>query len=478
MWHINDSDEVKNHQCTRFLGTTDFSIIMKVLNTQQGWQNEFTAQCKDGSSFELVISASLIKDDTNQPIGIMASFIDATERKRLESQFRQAQKMEALGQLAGGIVHDFNNLLQVIGGYSSLEIMNTSKGSDRYNNLMQIKVATERGKGLTEQLRFFTRQDTGRARTLCLNDVVNETHNLLKRTFQPEIQIRLKLDPDLHNIKADPSQMSQLLMNLCVNARDAMIAIKDSIKPDLRRTTAENILTLETFNIDIDRNRAAHYLNGKPGRYNCIKVRDTGVGMRPEVIERLFEPFFTTKSDKTGIGLGLAVVYGIVHNHNGFFGVQSKLGEGSTFEIFLPVFEEKTKDTVTEQQKPSLIHGKGAVLVVDDESQMRELAVKTLKKCGYKTIVAEDGVEALSLYRSRIEEIDLVILDVIMPKMGGWECFQRLKEFDPEIKVLIMTGYTTDGSVEDFLKEGARDVIMKPFDLDAFTNSVNSALSV
>lgn len=478
MWRFDDSDEVINLQCTRFLGTTDFSIIMKVLNTEQGWQNEFTAQHKDGSSFELVISASLIKDDTNQPIGIMASFIDATERKRLESQFRQAQKMEALGQLAGGIVHDFNNLLQVIGGYSSLELMNTSKGSDRYNNLMQIKVATERGKGLTEQLRFFTRQDTGRARTLFLNDVVNETHNLLKRTFQPEIQIRLKLDPNLHNIKADPSQMSQLLMNLCVNARDAMIAVKDAIKPDLHRKTSENILTVETFNIDIDRQWSTHFLNGKPGRYICIKVSDTGVGMRPEVIERLFEPFFTTKSEKTGIGLGLAVVYGIVHTHNGFFDVQSKLGEGSTFEIFLPVLKETVRDIVSEQDKPSLIHGKGAVLVVDDESQMRELAVKTLKQCGYKAIVAEDGVEALSLYRSRKEEIDLVILDVIMPKMGGWECFQRLKEFDPEIKVLIMTGYTTDGSIEEFLKEGARDVIIKPFDLDAFTNSVNSALSV
>ncbi|HUT64124.1 MAG TPA: PAS domain-containing protein, partial [Anaerolineae bacterium] len=162
MWRLDDSDKMTELQCTQFLGTTDFGIIMKVLKTEQGWQKEFTAQCKDGSTFELVISASLIKDDTNQPIGIMASFIDSTERKRLESQFRQAQKMEALGQLAGGIVHDFNNLLQVITGYTSLELMNAPKESDRYNNLMQIKVATERGKGLTEQLRFFTRQDTGR----------------------------------------------------------------------------------------------------------------------------------------------------------------------------------------------------------------------------------------------------------------------------------------------------------------------------
>jgi two-component system cell cycle sensor histidine kinase/response regulator CckA len=477
MWRLDDSDKVLHLQSTRFLGATDFNVIMSMLKTRDGWQNEFTANCQDGSSFELVISASLIKDDTNQLIGVMASFIDVTERKRLEAQFRQAQKMEALGQLAGGIVHDFNNLLQVISGYTSLEMMDAPKDSDHYNNLMQIKVATERGSGLTEQLRFFTRQDTGKARTLHLNDVVNETYNLLKRTFQPEIQINLQLDPDLHAIKADPSQLSQLLMNLCVNARDAMVESKDTIKTGPHRKASKNILTIETYNIDIDEYKATRYLNGRPGKYICIKVSDTGVGMHPEVIERLFEPFFTTKSEKTGIGLGLAVVYGIVHNHNGFFDVHSKFGEGSKFEIFLPVLEETTKDVVAEQQKTSLTYGKGAVLIVDDESQMRELAVKTLEQCGYKTIVAEDGVEALSLYRSRKNDIDLVILDVIMPKMGGWECFHRLKEYDPEVKILIMTGYTTDSSVEGFLKEGAKEVIMKPFDLEAFTNSVNSALN-
>jgi two-component system cell cycle sensor histidine kinase/response regulator CckA len=238
----------------------------------------------------------------------------------------------------------------------------------------------------------------------------------------------------------------------------------------------ENILTIKTYNKDIDRDLAQLYLNAKPGKYICVKVSDTGIGMRPEVIERLFEPFFTTKSEKSGIGLGLAVVYGIVRNHNGFFDVQSTLGEGSSFEIFLPILEELAKNSVEVQHKPSLTHGKGAVLIVDDEIQMRELAVTTLKQCGYHTIVAEDGVEALSMYRKSKAEINLVILDVIMPKMGGWECFRKLKELNPHIKVLIMTGYTTDGSVDDFLKEGAQDVIMKPFDLDTFTNTVNRVL--
>ncbi len=478
MWRYESDEEVLNLQSTQFWGDTSFNMIMRILKNTGGWQSESVANRRDDSSFDLVISASLIRDDTDQPVGIMASFVDATEKKRLESQFRQAQKMEALGQLAGGIIHDFNNLLQVISGYTQLELMNISKDSDRYNNLMQIKIATDRGKGLTEQLRFFTRQDTGKSQPLYLNDVVNETYNLLKRTFQPEITIRLMLDPHLRTIKADPSQMSQLLMNLCVNARDAMMTGKATGKTDSYRGTSNNMLTLETYNFDLDKKRASQFLNAKPGQYVCVKVSDTGIGMPPELIERLFEPFFTTKSDKSGIGLGLAVVYGIVRNHNGFFDVHSKLGEGSNFEIYLPVLEEEVKEPVLEELRSSLIHGRGAVLVVDDELQVRELAVQTLKKCGYNVLLAENGVEALSLYEDRRDEIDLVVLDVIMPKMGGWECFHRLKEIDPSIKILIMTGYTANGSAQDFIQEGADGVIIKPFDLDSFTNSVNKVLNI
>ncbi len=479
MWQYDNADEVLNLHSIQFLGAEDFNFIMNALRTTGGWQNEFVAsRNKDSSSFDLAISSSLIRDDTNQPIGIMTSFVDITEKKRLESQFRQSQKMEALGQLAGGIVHDFNNLLQIISGYTSLELMQASRDSHRYNNLMQIQIATERGKGLTKQLRFFTRQETGKAVTLSLNDVVKETHNLLKHTFQPDIIINLKLDPNLRPIKADPSQMSQLLMNLCVNARDAMINGKDNRKRGSERKTSQNILSLETYNLDLDQHRASRYLNAKPGRYVCVKVSDTGVGMRPELIERLFEPFFTTKSEKTGIGLGLSVVYGIVRNHNGFFDVRSKMGEGSNFEIYLPVLERAVKDSASKEGKLGLIRGRGTVLVVEDEEQVRNLVGETLKQCGYNALYAEDGVEALSIYNRRKDEIDLIVLDVIMPKMGGRECFNRLKEINPSVKVLIMTGYTANGTVQDFLKEGANDVIIKPFNIDTFTKFVKKILSI
>jgi two-component system cell cycle sensor histidine kinase/response regulator CckA len=478
MWMCDNDTELLNQQSTQFWGETEFDAIMSALRSTGGWQSELVANREDGSSFDLVISASLIRDDENQTVGIMASFIDVTEKNRLEAQFRQAQKMEALGELAGGIIHDFNNLLQVISGYTQLELMNSSEESDRYSNLMQIKIAADRGKGLTEQLRHFTRQDRARRQPLNLNNVVNETYNLLKRTFQPEITIRLMLDPHLKTIKADPSQISQILMNLCVNARDAMVTEKSNNRNEHYDGTYENILTLETFNYDLSRERASRFLNAKPGQYVCVRVSDTGIGMPSELIERLFEPFFTTKSEKSGIGLGLAVVYGIVRNHNGFFDVKSELGKGSSFMIYLPVMEEAVEELVSAELGASLTYGKGAILVVDDETQVRELAVKTLKKCGYNILLAKNGEEALSLYETRRDEIDLVILDLIMPKMGGRECFYKLREINPDIKVLIMTGHTTDGSVQDFIKEGAEGVIIKPFDLEIFTDSVNKALSI
>lgn len=476
MWKCENAEDLLGGNSDRFWGNTGFGNIIKAVTNTSGWHSEFVADREDGSSFNLVVSASLIRDDADHSIGIMASFVDATEKKRLESQFRQAQKMDALGQLAGGIIHDFNNLLQVISGYTQLELMNASKSSKQYNNLMQIEIAAKRGKDLTEQLRYFTRQDTGQTRPLHLNDVVNETYNLLKRTFQPDITIRIMLDPHLRTIKADPSQMSQLLMNLCVNARDAMITTEMNIKSDSHNGTSDHTLILETYNFDLDGKRASQFLNARPGHYICVKVSDTGVGMAPDLIERLFEPFFTTKSENLGLGLGLALVYGIVRQHNGFIDVKSRLGQGSSFEIYFPMLEEGIEDSVSEQLGQDLTHGKRAILVVDDETQVRELAAATLEKEGYNVLLAADGADALPLYDARRNEIELVVLDVMMPKMGGWECFHRLREIDPVVKVLIMTGYTTDSSVQDFLTEGANGVIIKPFNLDTFTDSVAEVL--
>jgi CheY-like chemotaxis protein len=337
-------------------------------------------------------------------------------------------------------------------------------------------IAANRGKDLTSQLRFFTRQASGKLKPLNINSTITEVESLVKRTFPPQISIELKLNPGLKIIEADPSQMSQMLLNLCMNARDAMIPSEEMNGADTVSGTSTGIITIETDNIHLDRRTASHYLNAKPGQYVCIKITDNGVGMSSEVIERLFEPFFTTKGEKSGTGLGLSVVYGIVQNHNGFIDVKSRIGKGSTFDIYLPVVTSARKTSGPKDLKPALVRGKGTILLVEDQKQVRELTKNTLKKCGYNILVAEDGLKAVSLYRDKCDDIDLVLLDVIMPKMGGWECFNHLKQINSDVRVLIITGYTADGSSQDFLKEGAIGIIEKPFNLDEFTHTVSKII--
>jgi len=471
LWKFEKPYDVMNTEGAHFLGIENFDELKKALEEDVGWQNEYTALSTDSAVFNVEVSASLIHDERFQPVGIMAAFIDVSGRNRLEGQFRQAQKMEALGQLAGGIVHDFNNLLQVISGFTELELRKMPKDSDGYKNFMQIKIASDRGKDLTGQLRFFTRQASGKHRPVDLNSILDETVSLIKRTFPPEITIRVVPDSGLKLISADPSQMSQMLLNLCVNARDAIVSLKG--EDNREGGEAAGTITLFTKNTILDRRQAARFLNAKPGQYVCIIVRDTGAGISKDVQDRLFDPFFTTKGERTGTGLGLAVVYGVVQKHNGFIEVKSELGRGSSFEMYFPALESELKEESAHNlPKPAFSNGKGTVLIVEDQDQVRNLAVHTLQNCGYTVFAAEDGSSGLALYRENAEKINLVVLDVIMPKMGGRECFENMRMVNPNVKVLIITGYTVDGSAQDFLKEGAVGLIEKPFDLNTFTNTV------
>jgi PAS domain S-box-containing protein len=476
MWGLPDAQQLLNSECSRFLGNRDFKKITDELDKKGGWQQEFSTASLAGSQFEISISASLIRNEQQEPIGVMASFTDVTKRKRLEAQFRQAQKMDALGQLAGGIVHDFNNLLQVIKGYSELELMKLPKDSDQYKNHMQIKIASDRGNELTQQLRFFTRHSAGKMQPINLNNVVQETQNLMRHTLLPDIVVEVKGDPQLMSVRADSSQMVQVLLNLCVNARDAIRSkLKDSSQSGKTEQPAGRVV-IETENVELNSREANRYIQGMPGQYARIRVSDNGTGIESRIMDRLFEPFFTTKGKKSGTGLGLSVVYGIVQNHKGFIDVQSIPGAGSSFSIFLPVIEEELEFKKHELQDPRLVHGKGTVLVVEDEHQVRDLARHALEVSGYRVLFAQDGKQALSVFEQEMDSIDLVVLDMVMPIMGGKECFYRLKEMKPTIKILIMTGYTTDGSLEDFRKNGALGIIEKPFDLEYFTQSVREAI--
>ncbi|NOY09500.1 MAG: response regulator, partial [Spirochaetes bacterium] len=450
------------------VGEPSIRNLQKQLKETGAWQEEINYR-QDTKSVDLFLSASLIRDNDSRPIGIMVSFVDITSSKKLEAQFRQSQKMEALGKLAGGIAHDFNNILAAISGYAELQLLDFPEESQQYRDMLQIKQAAERGKGLTNQLLFFTRRASKERNPLNVNKIVKETIQLLKRTFPPEIKIRMVLDKDLKLINGNQSQINQVLMNLCVNARDAMLDSDDDRSYMLS-------LEISTYNSSIDKATAAQYVNASAGEYVCLKVSDTGRGMPPEIVEHLFEPFFTTKAAGKGTGLGLSVVYGIVRGHNGFIDVNSRPNEGTSFSLYLPALQSGTSAELADKNEDTLVTGSGTILIVEDEPQVRYMEARTLEKCGYSVLIVKNGREAIEFYSTKQEEIDLVILDMVMPEMGGRECFYRLKKINQDIKIILITGYTTDPSLTMEIKEKAAGSIEKPFKLHEFTRKVHEAL--
>ena len=467
MWGIGSSEEVIGAAIGDFWVGEDARDIVRVLPRTGGWHGELSARRKDGTVFSVELSASLIRNEEGGAIGLMTSIVDITEGKHLRAQILQAQKMDAMGQLAGGIAHDFNNLLTAISGYLQLLLINAQRGSQIHQDLMQIKAAVDRGTGLTQQLRFFTRQATGLSQIVRLNEIALETYAIFHRTFPPEIVIELSLAPSAWTIEADPNQISQVLVNLCMNARDAMMGAADR--------APGGTLSIATTNVELSDEQAGRYVNARPGRYVVLRVSDTGTGIPPELLERMYIPFVTTKGERSGTGLGLAVVYGIVASHHGFIEVKSVVGQGTTFEIFLPRTERKDAEKPGPAGPPTLPRGRGRILVVDDEPQVREVISRILTSCGYVVILAENGREALSRF-AESGGIDLVLLDMIMPDMGGRECLARLRTADPNARVLIATGYTSDGSAQELLNEGALAIVEKPLDLTALTEKIGGIL--
>ena len=467
MWGYQEARQVIGSHLLEYWTGEEARGALDNLPRTAGWRGEFAARRRDGSAVSVEVSASLIRNESGTAIGIMTSFVDITERRRLQTQVLQAQKMDALGQLAGGIAHDFNNLLTAISGYLQLLLIDAPRDTQMHQDLMQIKAAVDRGTGLTRQLRFFTRQATGKRQITVLNDLARETTEMLKRTFPPEIGIELALAANLDPIEADPNQISQVMVNLCVNARDAMM--------DRSRKSPGGTLTVETANVELSAEQASHFMGASSGRYVLLRVRDTGIGMPPELLEKMFIPFFTTKSARSGTGLGLAVVYGIVANHRGFIDVRSTVDKGSTFEIYLPRADHGEAGMPAPPSVSSLAKGQGTVLVVEDEQQVREVMSRALAACGYQVISASDGREALARYDSG-HKVDLVVLDMVMPGMGGRECMESLLKINPKVRVLVTTGYTSDGSANDLLTAGAIAILEKPLDLKVFAETVQRTI--
>ena len=385
------------------------------------------------------------------------------ERAALEDQLRQAQKMEAVGQLAGGIAHDFNNLLTVIKGYDQISLMELKEGDPLRRNIEGIGAAANRAADLTRQLLAFSRRQIMEFKIVDLNRVVKDLNKMLQRILSEHIELVSSFSEDLGRIKADQGQIEQVVMNLIVNARDAM--------PNGGK------LTIETANVELDEAYARMHVAVKPGNYVLLSVSDTGVGMAPEARERIFDPFFTTKETGKGTGLGLSTVYGIVKQSGGNIWVYSELGKGSTFKIYLPRVEEPlTERPARPLLKEELPRGNETILVVEDEKEVRNLAARILEKQGFRVLEASQGEEALSLCGKYKEPIHLLLTDVVMPKMGGRDAAKRCRQLHPETKVLYMSGYTDNAIAHYGVLDEGIEYLQKPFTVEALLRKVRDTL--
>jgi two-component system cell cycle sensor histidine kinase/response regulator CckA len=393
---------------------------------------------------------------------IQAIIRDVTERRNLEAQLRQAQKMESIGRLAGGIAHDFNNVLTAIGGYARLALEQTPPTSPLHADLEEIVRATERASSLTRQLLSFSRKQIFRPQVLDVNTLIRSLENMLHRLIGSDILLELRLAADLTPVRADSGQLEQLLVNLVVNARDAM--------PKGGR------LEIATANQTVTSAEARPFAGLIPGRYAVITVTDTGVGMSDEVRQHLFEPFFTTKEPGRGTGLGLATCYGIVRQHSGYITCRSEPGQGTAFTIYLPQANEAPTATPSPLAPGRLPRGDETVLLVEDEPAVRALARRLLRKQGYTVLEAEHGAAALELARQQPgRQIDLLITDIVMPHVSGLELVERLTAERPTLKVLLMSGYNDSHGIEAALGSG-RALITKPFTPEALARRVREVL--
>jgi two-component system, cell cycle sensor histidine kinase and response regulator CckA len=389
--------------------------------------------------------------------------VDVTERKSLEEQLRQSQKMEAVGRLAGGIAHDFNNLLTIITGYSELLLGSLGIEEEQRSKIEEVKKAGERAALLTRQLLAFSRKQVLAPQVLDLNTVIENLRKMIERLIGEDIEFVTSPHFPLNMVKADPGQVEQIIMNLVVNARDAM--------PKGGR------LTIETANVEFDEEYARSHLPSLPGQYVMIAVSDTGTGMDPHTQKHIFEPFFTTKETGKGTGLGLATVYGIVKQSGGFIWVYSEQGVGSVFKIYLPRIVEKKRLPSPSLQEPGLLKGTETVLVAEDEAALRTLIRETLGRHGYKVLEAGDGKEAVGISSRYHRPIHLLIADVVMPQMSGRELAERVTAARPETTVLYISGYTDDAIVQHGVIDPNTAFLQKPFSPTALARKVRLILS-
>ena len=384
------------------------------------------------------------------------------EQGKLEEQLRQAQKMEPLALLAGGIAHDFNNILQAILGYTQIALLSKTNDNPDYQTFVQIENIIEKGRELTGQVLTFGREIKSKSNPLNLNPTIEDVAKLFGRTMPKMIDTKMRLAEDLKRINANACQIEQLLMNLSTNSIDAM---SDSGE-----------LSFTTNNITLGCNPPHACIGAPPGEYVLLTVADTGCGMDSKTIDRIFEPFFTTKKEGKGTGLGLSMVYAIVRKHDGFIDCSSEVGKETIFKIYFPVSNNNLKQPKTSHRREkAVINGSGEkILMVDDNEDILKMCEEMLLRCGYRVTTANNGEEALYEYRQ--SPADLVILDIGMPKMGGMKCLQELLQSDQNVKVLIISGYSSEDLIDEALELGAKAFLPKPIPLNKLLKAIRVVL--
>lgn len=449
MWGYEDTEELRQKNGALFWNQQDAQKIINLIQQKNGWLAEFGARGKDKRSLDVMVSASLITDEFHNPVGIMTSFVEITDRKRLEEQVRKSQKIEAMGNLAGGIAHDFNNLLTVIIGFIDMLMLNLRSDENLLKFVEGAKKSAEKAASLTQQLLAFSRKQILQPKVINIGDLITDTEKMLTRLIRENIRLSTGLAPDLGLIKGDPGQIEQVIINLAVNARDAM--------PE------GGELQIRVRNVSLDTGMK-HYSEIQPGDYVCLTVSDTGKGIDEEIQERIFEPFFTTKKMGKGTGLGLSTVYGIVKQSGGYIFVESEAEQGTTFNIYFPRLDQKKQELPEKEEDGELKPGEGTVLIVEDEEAVRNIASESLQAVGYQTIEASSGEEAINICREQgLDSIDLIITDVVMPQMSGYELANWILSERTEAKILYMSGYVDDDIVKQAIFDEGRPFLQKPF---------------
>jgi PAS domain S-box-containing protein len=414
----------------------------------------------DGKLIDVSVNTSVIYDEARRPVLMRVAARDITEKKKLEAKILHAQRIDSIGNLAGGVAHDFNNILTSILGSTAIMKRKMRPQEHWYRLVDIIDTAAKRGASLTRQLLTFARKGNVQFRPIVVNDIIDETLDLFERSIDKTIEVRKSLTSDLCLINGDDGQLQQALLNILINARDAM--------PD------GGVISVQSEKMDFGSHPQDGLTEARTGEYVAVSIADTGFGMTKEVQNKIFEPFFTTKDQGKGTGLGLSVVYGVINSHNGFISVQSEPGVGSQFSLYFPLLEESEK--IRRSLRPSkLLHGTETILVIDDEKDVGEIIGGMLGNLGYKVTIVNSGRKAISLYKKK-KRFDLVVLDMNMPLMGGKETLQRLREIDPDARVLISTGYS-DQSVESAnIRDAVDGFLQKPYQLEELSKTVREVL--